>query len=144
MRSIMQNKEVLEDMLFEQVDGCAVQILHEVPEYQKLKKQREELSQQNPFINELYDSDGSISLTEEQHRILREEMELSLAISQYECREYFWIGQQYVLEYLEWMNQRRICCEQERNQSGRREFADIIGRGMKGEKCGAENIGREQ
>lgn len=89
MRSILQNKEVLEDTLFEQVDGYAVQMLHEVAEYQKLKRQREKLSQQNPFINELYDSDDSISLTEEQHRILREEMELSLAISQYECREYF-------------------------------------------------------
>lgn len=144
MNSILQNKEVLGDTLFEQVDGYAVQMLNEVAEYQKLKRQREELSQQNPFINELYDSDGSISLTEEQHKILREEMELSLAISQYECREYFWIGQQYVLEYLEWMNQRRICCGQEENQNGRMEFADIIGGGMKGENCGAENIGREQ
>lgn len=143
MSSILQNK-VLEDTLFEQVDGYAVQMLHEVAEYQKLKRQWEELSEQNPFINELYDSDGSISLTGEQHRILREEMELSLAISQYECREYFWIGQEYVLEYLEWMNQRRICCGQEGNQSGKMEFADIIGGGMKGEKCGAENIGREQ
>lgn len=50
-----------------------------------------------------------MSLTEEQHRILRDEIELSLAISQYERKEYFWIGQQYVLEYLEWMKERRIC-----------------------------------
>lgn len=94
MGSILQNKMSLEDMLFEDVDACAVQTLRGEAEYQELKERQEELSQQNPFINELYDSDGSISLTEEQHRILRKEMELSLAISQYERREYFWIGQQ--------------------------------------------------
>lgn len=44
---------------------------------------------------------------------LREEMELSLAISQYERREYFWIGQQYVWEYLDWMNQRTGCGQEE-------------------------------
>lgn len=92
MGSILQNKTSLEDMLFEDVDACAVQMLCGEAEYQELKERREELSQQNPFINELYDSDGSISLTEEQHKVLREEMELSLAISQYERREYFWIG----------------------------------------------------
>lgn len=143
MESILQNKTSLEDMLFEDVDSCAVQMLRGQAEYQELKERREELSQQNPFINELYDSDGSISLTEEQHRILREEMELSLAISQFERREYFWIGQQYVWEYLGWMN-RRTGCGQEENQDSRKEFADIISRNMKGEKCGAEDIGGEQ
>lgn len=143
MESILQNKTLLKDMLFENVDADAVQMLHGEAEYQKLKERRKKLSQQNPFINELYDSDGSVSLTEEQHRILREEMELSLAISQFECREYFWIGQQYVWEYLNWINQ-RICCGQEEAQDGSKGFADIIGREVKGEKCGAEDIGREQ
>lgn len=143
MESILQNKTSLEDMLFENVDSCAVQMLCGQAEYQELKERRKKLSQQNPFINELYDSDGSISLTGEQHRILREEMELSLAISQYERREYFWIGQQYVWEYVGWMN-RRTGCGQEENQDSRKEFADIISRNMKGEKCGAEDIGGEQ
>lgn len=143
MGSILQNKTSLEDMLFEDVDACAVQILRGEAEYQELKERREELSQQNPFINELYDSDGSISLTGEQHKVLREEMELSLAISQFERREYFWIGQQYVWEYLGWMNQ-RIGCGQEESGGGRKEFADIIIRERKGEKCSAEDIGGEQ
>lgn len=143
MESILQNKASLEDMLFEDVDGCAVHMLRGVAEYQKLKARRGELLEQNPFINELYDSDGSVSLTEEQHRILRREMELSLALSQFECREYFWLGQQYVWEYLSWMNQ-RICYGQEEVQDGSKGFADIIGREVKGEKCGAEDIGREQ
>lgn len=51
-----------------------------------------------------------MSLTEEQHKVLLKEMELSLAIGQYERKEYFWIGQQYLLEYLEWMKERCICC----------------------------------
>ncbi len=143
MGSILQNKTSLEDMLFEDVDGCAVQMLRGEAEYQELKERREELSQQNPFINELYDSDGSISLTGEQHKVLREEMELSLAISQFERREYFWIGQQYVWEYLGWMNQ-RIGCGQEESGGGRKEFADIISRERKGEKYSAEDIGGEQ
>lgn len=143
MESILQNKTSLEGILFEDVDSCAVQMLRGKAEYQELKEKRAELVRQNPFINELYDSDGSISLTEEQHRILREEMELSLAISQYERREYFWIGQQYVWEYVGWMN-RRTGCGQEENQDSRKEFADIISRKMKGEKCGAEDIGGEQ
>lgn len=143
MGSILQNKMSLEDMLFEDVDACAVQTLRGEAEYQELKERQEELSQQNPFINELYDSDGSISLTEEQHRILRKEMELSLAISQYERREYFWIGQQYVWEYLSWMN-RRMCCGQEESGGGRKEFASMIGKERKGEKYGAEDIGGEQ
>lgn len=143
MGSILQNKTSLEDMLFEDVDACAVQILRGEAEYQELKERREELSQQNPFINELYDSDGSISLTGEQHKVLREEMELSLAISQFERREYFWIGQQYVWEYLSWMN-RRMCCGQEESGGGRKEFADIISRERKGEKYSAEDIGGEQ
>lgn len=143
MGSILQNKTSLEDMLFEDVDACAVQMLRGEAEYQELKERREELSQQNPFINELYDSDGSISLTGEQHKVLREEMELSLAISQFERREYFWIGQQYVWEYLSWMN-RRMCCGQEESGGGRVGIASMIGRNMKGEKCGAEDIGGEQ
>lgn len=143
MESILQNKTSLEGILFEDVDSCAVQMLRGKAEYQELKEKRAELVRQNPFINELYDSDGSISLTGEQHRILREEMELSLAISQYERREYFWIGQQYVWEYVGWMN-RRTGCGQEENQDSRKEFADIISRKMKGEKCGAEDIGGEQ
>ena len=134
MGSILQNKTSLEDVLFDDVDVCAVQMLREKAEYQELKERREELSQQNPFINELYDSDDSISLTEEQHRVLREEMELSLAISQYERREYFWIGQQYVWEYLGWMKQ-RTGCGQEESGGGRKEFADIISKKMKGENA---------
>lgn len=130
MESILQNKTSLEGILFEDVDSCAVQMLRGKAEYQELKEKRAELVRQNPFINELYDSDGSISLTGEQHRILREEMELSLAISQYERREYFWIGQQYVWEYVGWMN-RRTGCGQEENQDSRKEFADIISRKMK-------------
>ncbi|MCM1245283.1 MAG: hypothetical protein NC293_06510 [Roseburia sp.] len=125
MESILQNKEPLGDILFENVDACAVRMLREETEYQKLKEWREELSRQNPFINELYDSDGSMSLTEEQHRILREEMELTVAVSQYERREYFWIGQQYILE---WMNHRKICC----GQDGGTEPEDISGRKMEG------------
>lgn len=143
MGSILQNKTSLEDMLFEDVDACAVRMLRGEAEYQELKERRGELSQQNPFINELYDSDDSISLTAEQHRILREEMELSLAISQYERREYFWIGQQYVWEYLGWMNQ-RTGCGQEENEGGRVGIASIIGKERKGEKYGAEDIGGEQ
>lgn len=134
MKSILQNKTSLEDVLFDDVDACAVQMLREEAEYQKLKERREELSQQNPFINELYDSDDSISLTEEQHKVLREEMELSLAISQHERREYFWIGQQYVWEYLGWMKQ-RTGCGQEESGGGRKEFTDIISRKMKGENA---------
>lgn len=103
------NGVLLSDTLFENVDSCMIRLLKEVPDYQELKKKREELWQKCPFINSLYDSYENMSLTEEQHRILREEMELSLAISQYERKEYFWIGQQYVLEYLEWIKERRIC-----------------------------------
>lgn len=102
--------DVLLGTLFENVDSCMIRLLKEVSDYQELKKKREELWQKYPFINSLYDSYESMSLTEEQHRILRDEMELSLAISQYERKEYFWIGQQYVLEYLEWMKERCVCC----------------------------------
>lgn len=102
------NGVLLSDTLFEKVDSCMIRLLKEVEEYQELKKEKEELWQKYPFINSLYDSYESMSLTEEQHRILREEMELSLAISQFERKEYFWIGQQSILEYLEWMKKRCI------------------------------------
>lgn len=104
------NNVRMSDTLFENVDSCMIKHLKEVTEYQNLKKKWEELWQKYPFISSLYDSYDSMSLTEEQHRILRDEMELSLAISQYERKEYFWIGQQYVLEYLEWMKERCVCC----------------------------------
>lgn len=143
MESILQNKTSLEGMLFEDVDSCAVQMLRGKAEYQELKEKRAELVRQNPFIDELYDSDGSMSLTGEQHKVFREEMGLSLAISQIERREYFWIGQQYVWEYLGWMN-RRTGCGQEESGGGRKEFADIISSERKGEKCSAEDIGGEQ
>lgn len=105
------NNVRMSDTLFENVDSCMIKQLKEVTEYQNLKKKWEELWQKYPFISSLYDSYDSISLTEEQHRILRDEMELSLAISQYERKEYFWIGQQYVLEYLEWMKKRCIVAD---------------------------------
>lgn len=101
------------DTFFENVDSYMIRLLKGEAEYQELKKRREELWQRYPFINNLYDSNESMSLTEEQHKVLLKEMELSLAISQYERREYFWIGQQSVLEYLAWMKERGMSHRQE-------------------------------
>ena len=94
-----------------------IRLLKDKTEYQELKKKWEELWQKYPFINSLYDSTESMNLTEEQHKVLLNEMELSLAIRQYERREYFWIGQQYILEYLAWMKERGMCHRREESQN---------------------------
>ena len=89
------------DKLLEDVDTESVQFLREHDEnYQEMQKQYLEMQNRYPYIEKLFDDGGEICLSQEEHGIVLEYLQLQLKMEIKERGLLYWFGHRQCCEYL--------------------------------------------
>ena len=87
--------------IFEQSE---IEVLERLKErntdYYQLLKKEETMMKQYSFLDKIFDDDGEMTMTGEEHRILVTFMELRARIEETERKAFFLLGHRQCLEYL--------------------------------------------